>query len=137
MIRRLFRVAISSLGSSQKLQFRPFHLRRRYSPFLDFEEDRKFRLLLDVEDFHPGDIDVKVQDGKIKISAHKTSAYSNWRDSSQITREYDIPKDVDASTIKSHIDSGLLSIEGDRRVTGRNILTQARPSVLTTRKSTS
>ncbi|KAF0993048.1 hypothetical protein HZS_7248 [Henneguya salminicola] len=107
-------------GAINKVIFpqRSFHLFRRYQPFLDFDEDRKFRLMLDVEDFHPRDIDVKIEEKRVKITAHKNNEHRNWRDSTQITREYDLPDDVDPSSVKSSVDSGVLVIEGDRRIAG-------------------
>ncbi|KAF1740656.1 hypothetical protein MXB_2432 [Myxobolus squamalis] len=74
--------------------------------------------MLDVENFQPRDIDVKVESNKVKITAHKNTSHRNWRDSTQVIREYDIPEDVDPSSIKSNVDSGVLVIEGDRRIAG-------------------
>lgn len=97
---------------------RPFHLFRRFDPWRSLDEDRTFRLLLDVEDFNPADIDVKVDGGKLRIAAHRTAQHSNWRDSTQIMREYDLPKDVDAASLRHRIEAGLLVVEAPRRVTG-------------------
>lgn len=86
----------------------------RFMPIdgLEMKQD-SYRVNIDVRGFKPEDIKMSLKDGMLKIEAKSDrTAEDGSRVQQAIVREFTLPENVDASTIKSLLhENGVLSIE--------------------------
>nr|ABE57141.1 heat shock protein Hsp20.8 [Liriomyza sativae] len=76
------------------------------------EDKNKFEVILDVQQFAPNEINVKVVDGYIVVEGnHEEKQDDHGFVSRQFCRRYKIPKDVDPDTIRPSLSSdGVLTL---------------------------
>ncbi|GLG94659.1 Hsp11 [Gryllus bimaculatus] len=81
-------------------------------------DEKGFKVILDVRQFKPEEIKVKVVDGFIIVEGnHEEHQDNSEMLSRQFVRRYRIPHDVDQRTITSKLScNGLLEIEALRKV---------------------
>jgi HSP20 family molecular chaperone IbpA len=95
-----------ALGSSGPFQ----SWRTNYLDQLD--ADKVLIATLDVKTYHPNEICLKVQEGKIKVDGKHHSEEVCGYDSREFHRTYDLPESVDPSTVSSRVSpDGVLYIE--------------------------
>jgi len=104
---------------------RPYHQRcHRISPIaqrgLSFIENDKnnFKVNLDVQQFKPDEVFVKVVDGYVVVDGkHEERSDAHGYISRQFTRRYKLPDSVDPSTVTSTLSlDGILSIGASKKV---------------------
>jgi crystallin alpha B len=116
---------------SELLLYKPGKLRHRsrYHPFLHSLQRRnrgastvcpdkdKFQVTLDVQQFHPDEINVKVVDNNIVIEAkHEEKEDEHGWISRQFTRKYLVPSQCDINQVESHLSSdGVLTITAPKK----------------------
>ncbi|XP_003701705.1 protein lethal(2)essential for life [Megachile rotundata] len=112
------------------LLYRPSsrRLRKRYQPFIKsrrhgkgastVQADKdKFQVTLDVSQFAPDEINVKVVDQNVVVEAkHEEKEDEHGWVSRQFVRKYIIPSQCDINQVESHLSSdGILSITAPRK----------------------
>lgn len=79
-------------------------------------DDKKFSVLLDVANFKPEEIKVKVVGNELSVSAKHESEKEGHFTSRQFNRHFVLPKDVDMSSVISRLnDEGKLLVEAERK----------------------
>ena len=79
-------------------------------------DDKKFSVLLDVTNFKPEEIKVKVVGNELSVSAKHESENEGHFTSRQFNRHFVLPKDVDMSSVMSRLtDEGKLLVEAERK----------------------
>ena len=79
-------------------------------------DDKKFSVLLDVTNFKPEEIKVKVVGNELSVSAKHESETEGHFTSRQFNRHFVLPKDVDMSSVMSRLtDEGKLLVEAERK----------------------
>lgn len=108
--------------------------RRRYHPFLTHTarkgrgtsvvqaDKNKFRVTLDVSQFQPDEVTVKVVDNNVIIDAeHEDKEDEHGWVSRKFTRKYMIPSQCDIEQVESHLSSdGILTITAPRKESQRS-----------------
>ena len=81
-------------------------------------DDKNFKVNLDVQQFKPEEVNVKVVDGFIvEDGKHEERSDEHGYISRQFTRRYKVPDNVDPATIKSTLSSdGVLSVGAPKKV---------------------
>lgn len=81
-------------------------------------DQHNFKVNLDVQQFKPEEVSVKVADGYIVVDGkHEERSDEHGYISRQFTRRYMIPDDVDPTTITSSLSSdGVLSVGAPKKV---------------------
>ncbi|XP_033211418.1 protein lethal(2)essential for life-like [Belonocnema kinseyi] len=116
-------------SSDQILIYRPNRSvsRRRYRPYTRPRQDRgastvqadkdKFMVTLDVQQFSPDEINVKVADKHVVVEAkHEEKEDEHGWISRQFLRKYLIPSQCDVDKVESHLSSdGVLTITAPRK----------------------
>ncbi|CAK9803876.1 Protein lethal(2)essential for life [Anthophora quadrimaculata] len=118
--------------STDILLYRPHRrTRRRYHPFVKglskrrgygastvLADKNKFQVTLDVSQFAPEEVNVKVVDQNVVVEAkHNEKEDEHGWVSRQFIRKYIIPSQCDINQIESHLSSdGILSISAPRKV---------------------
>lgn len=116
---------------SEMVLFKPRHARAsRYHPFLQSLAKRgnrgvstvtpdkdKFSIQLDVNQFNPDEINVKVVDNHIVVEAkHEEKEDEHGWISRQFTRKYLVPQQCDIDKVESHLSSdGVLMITAPKK----------------------
>lgn len=97
---------LHALGSSGPFQ--------SWTNYLDeLEEDKILIAKVDVKNYNPHEISLRVQDGKIKVHGKHHSEGEFGYDSREFRRKFDLPEGVDPSTVSSRVSpGGVLYIEG-------------------------
>ncbi|KAF0991389.1 hypothetical protein HZS_7443, partial [Henneguya salminicola] len=91
----------------------PVNQRQIYNG-IDRSKDDIFVVKLDVAQFKPIELSVKVEGNKLIISGKHQNKNKNGHESCDFVREYDIPCEVDIASITSRITpTGVLIVEGD------------------------
>lgn len=92
-----------------------------------------FRVNLDVQQFKPEEIDVKVVDDYLVVDAkHEERQDNHGFISRHFTRRYKVPSDVDIDAIKSKLSSdGILTLEAPKKVQQENTNVRTIPIVQT------
>ena len=79
-------------------------------------DDKKFSVLLDVTNFTPDEIKVKVVGNELSVSAKHESENEGHFTSRQFNRHFVLPKDVDMSSVVSRLtEEGKLVVEAERK----------------------
>ena len=79
-------------------------------------DDKKFSVLLDVTNFKPEEIKVKVVGNELSVSAKHESEKEGHFTSRQFNRHFVLPKDVDMSSVISRLtEEGKLLVEAERK----------------------
>ena len=80
-------------------------------------DDKCFRVSLDVQQFTPDELDVRVVDGDVLIHAkHESREDEQGSISREFTRRYKLPDDVDPESVKSALSQeGVLTVEAPRK----------------------
>ena len=116
-------------SSDQILVYRPNRgiSRRRYRPYINARKDRgastvkadkdKFMVTLDVQQFSPDEINVKVVDKNVIVEAkHEEKEDEHGWISRQFVRKYLIPSQCDVDKVESKLSSdGVLTITAPRK----------------------
>ncbi|XP_015609634.1 protein lethal(2)essential for life [Cephus cinctus] len=116
---------------SEMIPFRPGgRRRRRYHPFMEYAlrrggrgsstaqpDKEKFLVTLDVQQFAPDEITVKVVDKNVIVEAkHEEKEDEHGWVSRQFLRKYLVPPQCDIDQVESHISSdGILTITAPRK----------------------
>lgn len=88
-------------------------------------DDKKFAVSLDVRDYSPQDVQVKVKGNELSVHALKETKEGGMSRVSEFQRHFLLPKDVDLDTVTSRLDKdGKLHIEAKRK--GQQALTTER-----------
>lgn len=79
-------------------------------------DDRKFSVLLDVTNFAPEEIKVKVVGNELSVSAKHESETEGHFSSRQFNRHFVLPRDVNMSSVVSRLtEEGKLLVEAERK----------------------
>ena len=79
-------------------------------------KDGSFKVTMNVEDYDPNDIALKVNGDKLLINGKREKKNNHGYESCEFERAYTIPNDVDVESLKSRInDDGLLEIEAPKK----------------------
>ncbi|XP_033751349.1 major egg antigen-like [Pecten maximus] len=82
----------------------------------DLHGGQKFKVRFDVSEFRPEEIQVRVQDNKIAVSAKHEEKSTSSSVSKEYSRQVDIPSNVDQDKLQCILSKdGILSIEGPVR----------------------
>lgn len=82
----------------------------------DLHGGQKFKVRFDVSEFRPEEIQVRVQDSKIAVSAKHEEKSTSSSVSKEYSRQVDIPSNVDQDRLQCILSKdGILSIEGPVR----------------------
>lgn len=85
---------------------------------LDRTREDVFAVKLDVSQFKPVELSVKVEGTKLIVSGKHQNKSKNGSENCDFTREYEIPPDVEPASIASRITpTGVLIIEAEVRKT--------------------
>jgi len=98
---------------------RPWHLNPSKSGLSHIQNDENnFKVNLDVQQFKPNEVSVKVADGYIVVDGkHEERSDEHGFISRQFTRRYQVPDNVDPNMITSTLSSdGVLSIGAPKKV---------------------
>lgn len=89
-------------------------------------DKEEFRVNLDVQQFKPQELKVKVTEGYLVVEAkHEERSDEHGFISRQFTRRYKLPQDVDPSTVVSALSSdGILSLHAPKKVSGYFYITE-------------
>lgn len=88
-------------------------------------DEKKFAVSLDVRDYSPQDVQVKVKGNELSVHAVKEKKEGGLSSVSEFHRHFLLPKDVDLDTVTSRLDKdGKLHIEANRK--GQQALTTER-----------
>ncbi|XP_018022484.1 uncharacterized protein LOC108678543 [Hyalella azteca] len=94
------------------------------------EEDDKFKMVIDVKDFKPEDINVKVVDDKIVVEGKIEKKEGTSVSTQQFVRRFLLPSNVDFARISSALSKdGVLKINAPK-------LANSRPAITTTTRTT-
>ena len=115
---------------SEVLVYKPNRRHRRYHPFLHSlmkrgsrgtsticPDKNKFLVTLDVQQFQPEEINVKVVDNHIVVEAkHEEKEDEHGFISRQFVRKYTVPTECDIDQVESHLSSdGVLTISAPKK----------------------
>lgn len=79
-------------------------------------DEKKFSVLLDVTNFAPEEIKVKVVGNELTVSASHESETEGHYTSQKFNRQFVLPKDVDMNSVVSRLnDEGKLLVEAERQ----------------------
>ncbi|XP_031552357.1 protein lethal(2)essential for life-like [Actinia tenebrosa] len=93
----------------------PFLGWTRYSDFKQ-EKDKVLLANLDVHNYEPNEITLKVEDGKVKVQGKHHSQGRFGFESSEFHQAYPLPEDVDPSSVSSRFSpDGVLYIEAYKK----------------------
>ncbi|EDO34068.1 predicted protein [Nematostella vectensis] len=80
------------------------------------KDDTKFTLALDVSDFKPEEVDVKVYGHELSVRARQESEEHGFFTARQFNRHFVLPREVDMDTLVPRLaKDGVLYIEADKR----------------------
>lgn len=79
-------------------------------------DNQKFSVTLDVSQYRPEDIEVKVKDNKLTVKAeHKEGTPETGYVQREYFRQYTLPEDVDIRQVRSYLsESGMLTLDAPR-----------------------
>lgn len=79
-------------------------------------DNQKFSVTLDVSQYRPEDIEVKVKDNKLTVRAeHKEGTAETGYVQREYFRQYTLPEDVDIRQVRSYLsEDGMLSLDAPR-----------------------
>ncbi|KAJ8025889.1 Alpha-crystallin A chain [Holothuria leucospilota] len=79
-------------------------------------DNQRFSVTLDVSQYRPEDIEVKVKDNKLTVRAeHKEGSPETGYVQREYFRQYTLPEDVDVRLVKSYLsEDGMLSLDAPR-----------------------
>ena len=92
---------------------------RQISGSSEVQTDEKcFKVSLDVQQFTPDELDVRVVDREVLVHAkHEQRQDEHGTVTREFTRRYNLPEDVDPDAVKSSLsEEGILSIEAPRKL---------------------
>ncbi|XP_072013038.1 alpha-crystallin B chain-like [Amphiura filiformis] len=117
--------AISSTGEKREIVYptKTYYIRRpdfqrQTSGSSEIKSDEKcFAVSLDVQQFAPDELDVRVIDGEVLVHAkHEQKEDEHGYVSREFTRKYNLPEDVDPEDVKSSLSAdGTLTIEAPKK----------------------
>ena len=67
---------------------------------------------LDVSKYKPGEVECKVENGKVLVVGKQRIEAEHGYETSEFQHTYNLPDNVDPETVKSRIENGVLHIEG-------------------------
>ena len=109
------------------MSFSPRYYRHFYIPYNKYHtkknagggksQGESFKISLDVRDYRPEDISLKVDGDKLLVKGKRCKESEFGYEKSEFDRTYPIPSDVDAEGFKSKLnDDGVLEIEAPKKV---------------------
>ncbi|KFM61321.1 Protein lethal(2)essential for life, partial [Stegodyphus mimosarum] len=106
-------------------RYRGYYIRPRTQQCVDSSgqsevksDESKFEVMLDVSQFEPDEVDLKIVDNYIQIHAkHDEKADAHGFISREFTRKYMLPDGVEPETVKSTLsENGILKITAPKKV---------------------